>query len=213
MYRCNRAQMLACFAPTVQASHVLSRCIQPGQPQQPYQSCVIVYKIFECARECVRECLQCARDEKERRLLCSWMSGRTGANGLALMEAVHGTAPDIAGQDKANPTALLLSGVMMLRHLTLNEHADRIQVSPSHQSPTVFMPEPVSRFCIKKYSGPSGPSALSGLPSALRESCDILCIVMLSASKQGSRYLGPRTAFHAGILSWPNLLQQDSESF
>jgi isocitrate/isopropylmalate dehydrogenase len=40
-----------------------------------------------------------------------------GLNGLALMEAVHGTAPDIAGKDKANPTALLLSAVMMLRHL------------------------------------------------------------------------------------------------
>ena len=46
------------------------------------------------------------------------------------MEAVHGTAPDIAGQDKANPTALLLSSVMMLRHLGLSEHADRIQASP-----------------------------------------------------------------------------------
>ena len=57
-----------------------------------------------------------------------------GANGLALMEAVHGTAPDIAGQDKANPTALLLSSVMMLRHLGLSEHADRIQVrsAPLH---------------------------------------------------------------------------------
>ena len=40
---------------------------------------------------------------------------------------VHGTAPDIAGQDKANPTALLLSGVMMLRHLNLYEHARRIE--------------------------------------------------------------------------------------
>ena len=40
-----------------------------------------------------------------------------GTNGLALMEAVHGTAPDIAGKNKANPTALLLSAVMMLRHL------------------------------------------------------------------------------------------------
>ena len=40
------------------------------------------------------------------------------------MEAVHGTAPDIAGKDMANPTALLLSGVMMLRHLSLNQHAD-----------------------------------------------------------------------------------------
>ena len=57
---------------------------------------------------------------------------RAGANGLALMEAVHGTAPDIAGKDLANPTALLMSGVMMLRHLELNEHAERIQAGPCH---------------------------------------------------------------------------------
>merc|ERR1712142_887742 len=36
-------------------------------------------------------------------------SGNIGKDGLALFESVHGTAPDIAGQDKANPTALLLS--------------------------------------------------------------------------------------------------------
>eukprot|EP00891_Asterochloris_glomerata_P009544 jgi/Astpho2/9544/Aster-03828 len=54
-------------------------------------------------------------------------SGNVGAGGLALMEAVHGTAPDIAGQDKANPTALLLSGVMMLRHLGMAAHADNIE--------------------------------------------------------------------------------------
>lgn len=54
-------------------------------------------------------------------------SGNIGANGLALMEAVHGTAPDIAGKDMANPTALLLSGVMMLRHLELREHAANIE--------------------------------------------------------------------------------------
>ena len=40
---------------------------------------------------------------------------------------VHGTAPDIAGQDKANPTALLLSAIMMLRHIDLQEHASRIE--------------------------------------------------------------------------------------
>jgi isocitrate dehydrogenase (NAD+) len=54
-------------------------------------------------------------------------SGNIGANGLALMEAVHGTAPDLVGKDAANPTALLLSGVMMLRHLNLNEYANRIE--------------------------------------------------------------------------------------
>jgi isocitrate dehydrogenase len=42
------------------------------------------------------------------------------------MEAVHGTAPDIAGKNLANPTALLFSGVMMLRHLGMNDIADNI---------------------------------------------------------------------------------------
>jgi isocitrate dehydrogenase (NAD+) len=54
-------------------------------------------------------------------------SGNIGEGGSAIFEAVHGTAPDIAGQDKANPTALLLSGVMMLRHLKLYDHARRIE--------------------------------------------------------------------------------------
>eukprot|EP00850_Spirogloea_muscicola_P003347 SM000013S26516 [mRNA] locus=s13:829185:831388:+ [translate_table: standard] len=53
-------------------------------------------------------------------------SGNIGQEGLALMEAVHGTAPDIAGKNMANPTALLLSGVMMLRHLGMIEHADNV---------------------------------------------------------------------------------------
>lgn len=51
----------------------------------------------------------------------------TGTNGLALAEAVHGTAPDIAGKNKANPTALLLSSAMMLRHLGRRQEGDNIQ--------------------------------------------------------------------------------------
>jgi len=54
-------------------------------------------------------------------------SGNIGDNNTAIFEAVHGTAPDIAGQDKANPTALLLSAIMMLRHLKLSEYADQIE--------------------------------------------------------------------------------------
>jgi isocitrate dehydrogenase (NAD+) len=42
-------------------------------------------------------------------------SGNLGED-AALFEAVHGTAPDLAGKGVANPTALLLSGVMMLKH-------------------------------------------------------------------------------------------------
>ncbi|CAF3408094.1 unnamed protein product [Rotaria sp. Silwood1] len=54
-------------------------------------------------------------------------SGNIGEGGAAIFEAVHGTAPDIAGQDKANPTALLLSAVMMLRHLHMFDKAELIE--------------------------------------------------------------------------------------
>jgi isocitrate dehydrogenase (NAD+) len=53
-----------------------------------------------------------------------------GANiGLdaAVFEAVHGTAPDIAGKGIANPTALIQSGVMMLHHLGEHGAADRVE--------------------------------------------------------------------------------------
>lgn len=46
---------------------------------------------------------------------------------VSIFEAVHGTAPDIAGQNKANPTALLISGLMMLRHLGFEHQARRIE--------------------------------------------------------------------------------------
>jgi isocitrate dehydrogenase (NAD+) len=45
----------------------------------------------------------------------------------AVFEAVHGSAPDIAGQGIANPTALLQSGILMLRHLGEREAAERIE--------------------------------------------------------------------------------------
>ncbi len=43
--------------------------------------------------------------------------------GVAIFEAVHGTAPDIAGKGIANPTSLLLSGLIMLRHIGLAKQA------------------------------------------------------------------------------------------
>jgi isocitrate dehydrogenase (NAD+) len=45
----------------------------------------------------------------------------------AVFEAVHGSAPDIAGQGKANPTALMLSAVMMLIHMQETEAAHKLQ--------------------------------------------------------------------------------------
>jgi isocitrate dehydrogenase (NAD+) len=45
----------------------------------------------------------------------------------AMFEATHGSAPKYKGQNRVNPTALMLSGVLMLRHLDENEAADRLE--------------------------------------------------------------------------------------
>ncbi len=57
-----------------------------------------------------------------------------GANigeGVAVFEAVHGSAPDIAGKDLANPTSAILSSAMMLKHLGMKAEGQRIaKISP-----------------------------------------------------------------------------------
>uniref|UniRef100_UPI0037850F56 isocitrate/isopropylmalate family dehydrogenase n=1 Tax=Aquabacterium sp. TaxID=1872578 RepID=UPI0037850F56 len=45
----------------------------------------------------------------------------------AIFEAVHGSAPDIAGQGKANPTALLLAAALMLDHVKRQDLGDRLR--------------------------------------------------------------------------------------
>ena len=50
-----------------------------------------------------------------------------GDSGCAIFEAVHGTAPDIAGKGIANPSGLMLSAVMMLEHIGQSEAAGRMQ--------------------------------------------------------------------------------------
>ena len=55
------------------------------------------------------------------------VSGANIGSDMAIFEAVHGSAPDIAGQGKANPTALLRSAIMMLHHIDLKDEANRIE--------------------------------------------------------------------------------------
>ncbi len=50
-----------------------------------------------------------------------------GDGGVAMFEAVHGTAPDIAGKGIANPSALMLSAAMMLDHVDQREAAERLR--------------------------------------------------------------------------------------
>lgn len=68
--------------------------------------------------------------------LCAGLIGGLGvAQGAnigvdcAVFEPVHGSAPDIKGQNKANPTALLLSAIEMLRYIGENNYADRIETA------------------------------------------------------------------------------------
>jgi isocitrate dehydrogenase (NAD+) len=70
-------------------------------------------------------------------ILSDLVSGLIGGLGMApganigkdaaIFEAVHGSAPDIAGKDMANPTALLLAAAMMLDHCKLGEMAARLR--------------------------------------------------------------------------------------
>ncbi|HET9530289.1 MAG TPA: isocitrate/isopropylmalate family dehydrogenase, partial [Blastocatellia bacterium] len=58
-----------------------------------------------------------------------------GANigdNIAVFEAVHGSAPSIAGRGIANPTALIQTAVLMLKHINEREAADRIQNAVEH---------------------------------------------------------------------------------
>lgn len=66
--------------------------------------------------------------------LCAGLVGGLGfapsaniGDHICIFEAVHGTAPDIAGKNIANPTALLLSGLAMLRHLGYMQNAAEIE--------------------------------------------------------------------------------------
>lgn len=66
--------------------------------------------------------------------LCAGLVGGLGVvpganvgDRIAVFEAVHGTAPDIAGKDLANPLAVLLSGVLMLEYIGERKVADRVR--------------------------------------------------------------------------------------
>src|SRR5687767_5096043 len=68
--------------------------------------------------------------------LCAGLVGGLGVvpganmgTDIAMFEAVHGSAPDIADKNLANPTALLLSGLMMLEHLGERDAAERIRTA------------------------------------------------------------------------------------
>jgi isocitrate dehydrogenase (NAD+) len=73
----------------------------------------------------------------------------------AIFEAVHGSAPDIAGKDIANPTALLQSAILMLRYVGETDTADRVQSALEK----VYI---AKKTLTRDVGGSSGTKALAG---------------------------------------------------
>jgi isocitrate dehydrogenase (NAD+) len=87
----------------------------------------------------------------------------------ALFEPTHGSAPKYAGQNKVNPMAMMLSGVMMLRYLKETEAADRLEnaiaevivegkdvtydMKPDRNDPTAVGTSGVADALVKKLGG------------------------------------------------------------
>jgi len=108
------------------------------QPDFPYDELIID-----------NGCMQLVRDPKQFDVLllenlygdvvsdlCAGLVGGLGVvpganfgDECAVFEAVHGSAPDIAGQNKANPLALIMSGVMMLNHIGFADEAEKIKTA------------------------------------------------------------------------------------
>jgi isocitrate dehydrogenase (NAD+) len=92
-------------------------------------------------------------------ILSDLMAGLVGGLGIvaganlgtdyAVFEAVHGSAPDIAGQNKANPTALLQSAILMLHHLGKTEIANNVENA-------LFSTLKNQQICTQDLGGPCG---------------------------------------------------------
>jgi isocitrate dehydrogenase (NAD+) len=108
--------------------------------------------------------------------LCAGLVGglglAPGANigeGIALFEPTHGSAPKYTGQNRVNPMAMMLSGMLMLRHIGESQAADRLEgaiaavikegksvtydMKPSRDDPTAVGTAKVADAVIKKLTG------------------------------------------------------------
>jgi isocitrate dehydrogenase (NAD+) len=109
--------------------------------------------------------------------LCAGLVGGLGVapganigDAVAVFEATHGSAPKYKGQNKVNPMAMMLSGVLMLRHLEEDDAADRLEsaiaaviaegrsvtydMKPTRDDPTAVGTSQVADAVIERLGGP-----------------------------------------------------------
>ena len=101
---------------------------------------------------------------------------RTSATEIGVFEAVHGSAPDIAGKGIANPTALLQSAVLMLRHIGEGAMADRIMTARRRDAGRGHGPDARPRRHGDTTSSPTICRRWSALRSEALERCLIECV-------------------------------------
>lgn len=91
--------------------------------------------------------------------------GNIGSNG-AVFEPIHGSAPSHAGKNEANPTAMILSGALMLRHLGEQEQAERVEAAVRD---VIARGERVT-YDLRADRDPARAAGTSGMADAIIES-------------------------------------------
>ncbi len=107
---------------------------------------------------------------------------------VAMFEAVHGTAPDIAGQGVANPTALILSGAMLLRHIGAAGAADAVENA-------LYDVLEEGRYVTADIAGRHKPASTADFAAAIADRIDPVPDAAWSNPSGGLVWAGPsRTA-------------------
>ena len=106
---------------------------------------------------------------------------------VAMFEAVHGTAPDIAGQGVANPTALILSGAMLLRHIGAAAAADAVE-----QALYDVLEE--GRYVTADIAGRHPPASTADFAAAITDRLDPVPDAAWSSPTGGLVWTGPAPA-------------------
>ena len=123
----------------------------------------MMHMIKLCVGVATLEELESYRNERAH-----WWGANYGED-VAVFEPTHGSAPKYAGQNRVNPIAMMLSGVMMLRHLEETGAADRLEgaiaavieegrsvtydMKPSPDDPTAVGTSHVADAIIEKLGG------------------------------------------------------------
>ena len=113
----------------------------------------------------------------------------------AVFEAVHGSAPKYKGQNKVNPMALMLSGVMLLRHIEEREAAERLEgaiadviaegrsvtydMKPSRDDPSAVGTSDVADVGAGRHAEPSdepGPEVGDDVPVQVGQDDDVVLL-------------------------------------